>query len=174
MLYIDRVTREPREVHARVVVLVRAGARVGAHPVQLGDRQDPNGLANSSGVLGHYLMDHLWVAGGARGVPGPAAEADAAMDAQRPNGIYVIRFRNTKTGPHFKEFLRGYGFQGGGAAAFNCGAPGFGEAFKQASLEPVTSLGLAGFGEACRARELRRARPEASTTSSASRCCAST
>jgi hypothetical protein len=33
---------------------------------------------------------------------------------QRPNGIYVIRFRSSKAGPRDKRFLRGYGFQGGG------------------------------------------------------------
>ena len=33
--YVDRITRETREVRARTVVL-RAGARVDAHPVQLG------------------------------------------------------------------------------------------------------------------------------------------
>ena len=45
-------------------------------------RQYPNGLANSSGVLGHYLMDHLWVAGGASGeFPEPRREAVAGRAA---------------------------------------------------------------------------------------------
>jgi choline dehydrogenase-like flavoprotein len=59
----------------------------------------------------------------------------------------VIRYRNTATGPRTKEFLRGYGFQGGGSTSFNWNAPGFGAAYKQALMNPVTSIGLAGFGE---------------------------
>ena len=67
---------------------------------------------------------------------------------RRPNGIYVVRFRNTKTGPKSKAFLRGYGFQGGwGGPDFNWSAPGFGEAFKAALLSSVTTLNLGGFGE---------------------------
>ena len=87
--------------------------------------QFPSGLANSSGVLGHYLMDHLWVAGGASGefpdVPSPRRSLSAP---RRPSGIYGIRFRNTMNGPRHKDFLRGYGFQGGGEPAFNWTRPG--------------------------------------------------
>ena len=68
--------------------------------------------------------------------------------AQRPNGLYVIRFRNTLTGPQQKDFIRGYGFQGGGGTRVNWGAPGFGEAYKQAIRQPVGYLNLGGFGEA--------------------------
>jgi len=50
-----------------------------------------------------------------------------------------------------QEFLRGYGFQGGGGVEFNWKAPGFGEAFKKAINDPVVSIGLGGFGE-CLAR----------------------
>ena len=85
VLYIDRVTREPKEVLRPRVILSRAGPRVGAHPAQLDDRQAPNGLANSSGVLGHYLMDHLWVAGGASGrVPGARDVHEGLGQQPRP------------------------------------------------------------------------------------------
>ena len=110
-----------------------------------------NGLANSSGALGHYLMDHTWVAGGATG-EFPALDGRPSLDQPiRPNGIYVVRFRNTLKGPRWKSFLRGYGFQGGAATNFNWKAPGFGEAYKKALLEPVNTIALGGFGE-CLAR----------------------
>ncbi len=81
-------------------------------------RQQPEGLANSSGMLGRYLMDHLWVAGGARG-DFPDLEDTATLGGpRRPNGIYAIRFRNTMKGPRDKRFLRGFGFQGGGSTRF--------------------------------------------------------
>jgi choline dehydrogenase-like flavoprotein len=41
----------------------------------------------------------------------------------RPNGIYVIRYRNTKTSEQQKDFIRGYGFQGGGGSRFNYALP---------------------------------------------------
>ena len=66
----------------------------------------------------------------------------------RPNGIYVIRFRNTLSGPQQKDFIRGYGFQGGGGSRFNFDAPGYGAAYKNAVLSSrMSSVYLGGFGE---------------------------
>lgn len=146
LLYIDRVTREPKEVFGRAVVLCAQALESARILFNSGGRQNPGGLANSSGVLGHYLMDHLWVAGGARGEFPELGGKPALGGPERPDGIYVIRFRNTKK-QKFDKFLRGYGFQGGGSTSFNWGAPGFGEAFKQGFRDPVSSVGLAGFGE---------------------------
>ncbi|HEY2942897.1 MAG TPA: GMC family oxidoreductase [Vicinamibacteria bacterium] len=149
VLYVDRVTREPREVYARAVVLCAQALESTRILLNSAGEQDPAGLGNSSGVLGHYLMDHLWVAGGASGeFPDLAAKEKPSADGpNRPDGIYVIRFRNTKAGPKAKDFLRGYGFQGGGSLSFNWDAPGFGGEFKRSLLDPVVSMGLAGFGE---------------------------
>jgi choline dehydrogenase-like flavoprotein len=149
VLYIDRVTREPKEVYARAVVLCAQALESTRILLNSAGEQDPAGLGNSSGVLGHYLMDHLWVAGGASGeFPDLAAKEKPSADGpNRPDGIYVIRFRNTKAGPKAKDFLRGYGFQGGGSTSFNWDAPGFGGEFKRSLLDPVVSMGLAGFGE---------------------------
>jgi choline dehydrogenase-like flavoprotein len=149
VLYIDRVTREPKEVYARTVILAAQALESARIMLNSSSEQDPNGLANSSGVLGHYLMDHLWVAGGvAAEFPDLAKyEKPSASAPQRPNGIYVIRFRNTKKGPRDKRFLRGYGFQGGGSTNFNWLAPGFGDTYKKALLDPVVTYRLGGFGE---------------------------
>jgi choline dehydrogenase-like flavoprotein len=149
VLYVDRVTREPKEVYARAVVLCAQALESTRILLNSAGEQDPAGLGNSSGVLGHYLMDHLWVAGGASGeFPDLAAKEKPSADGpNRPDGIYVIRFRNTKAGPKAKDFLRGYGFQGGGSLSFNWDAPGFGGEFKRSLLDPVVSMGLAGFGE---------------------------
>lgn len=148
VLYIDRVTREPKEVHARTVILAAQALESTRILLNSATREHPNGLGNSSGVLGHYLMDHTWVAGGAAGefpdLPAPKASLGAA---RRPNGIYVIRFRNTMSGERSKDFIRGYGFQGGGNVTFNFGTPGFGAAYKQALLEGVNSVAFSGFGE---------------------------
>jgi choline dehydrogenase-like flavoprotein len=67
----------------------------------------------------------------------------------RPNGIYVPRFRNVKTKQ--KEFIRGYGYQGGGSReGWGRGAAmaGIGVDFKNALKAPGPwRMGLGGFGE---------------------------
>jgi glucoside 3-dehydrogenase (cytochrome c) catalytic subunit len=147
VLYVDRNTHELKEVRARVVVLCAQALESVRILLNSANRQWPNGLANSSDVLGHYLMDHIWVGGGATG-EFPDLPAKPTPDGpNRPNGIYIIRFRNTANGRRAKNFLRGYGFQGGGSANFNFKALGYGEAFKQAVIQPVTTLGMGGFGE---------------------------
>jgi hypothetical protein len=52
-----------------------------------------SGICNSSGMLGHYVMDHIFRAG-ANGVM-PVGEAKPWHGPPiRPNGIYIPRFRN--------------------------------------------------------------------------------
>ena len=144
VMYIDRTTHQVREVRARAVLLC-AQALESARILL---NSEEGGLANSSGVLGHYLMDHTWVAGGASGeFPDAPAPKPSLGAPQRPNGIYGIRMKNTVNGPREKNYLRGFGFQGGGSTSFRMNAPGYGAAFKKAVLDPLTSVSLVGFGE---------------------------
>jgi choline dehydrogenase-like flavoprotein len=105
-----------------------------------------DGLANSSGALGKYLMDHIWVFGASGEVPG---YEDKYYRGNRPNGVYVTRFRNV----HQQEtdFLRGYAYQGGASRPGwqrGLDMDGFGVDFKHALREPGQwSMRLAGFGE---------------------------
>ena len=109
----------------------------------------PNGLANSSGVLGHYLMDHTLGTGAVGMVPG---FDDKVIYGNRPNGIYIPRFRNLKGRDDDADFSRGYGYQGG---AFRLGwdsmaskIPGFGADYKQALRKPGPwMMYIVGFGE---------------------------
>ena len=144
--YVDRVTRALKAVKARVVVLCAQTFESTRILLNSATRQFPNGLGNSSGVLGRYLMDHHGGAGATgvlTGLPGQPRLGGPS----RPNGVYVIRFRNTRKGPQQKDFIRGFGFQGGGGPGFDWRAPGFGEAYKKALAEPVTFMNLGGFGE---------------------------
>jgi choline dehydrogenase-like flavoprotein len=59
----------------------------------------------------------------------------------------VIRFRNTASGDRHKDFVRGYGFQGGSQLGFKIGAPGFGQAYKDAVKNGQWTMEFAGFGE---------------------------
>ena len=49
MLYIDRVTREPKEVHARAVVLCAQALESARILLNSASEQDPNGLAQLVG-----------------------------------------------------------------------------------------------------------------------------
>lgn len=150
VLYVNRDTREVGEINGRLVILCAQSLESVRILLNSSTREYPNGLANSSGVLGHYLMDHLF---GVH-VQGELAEMGEKLDfngPHRPDGIYVIRFRNTHNGPRSKNFIRGYGYQGGAGPHFNFGAQGYGEAYKDAVHNTVTAAGLGGFGE-CLAR----------------------
>ncbi len=146
VLYIDRETRQAREVYGRVVALCAQSLESVRILFNSATRQYPNGLANSSGVLGHYLMDHVTGTGASGEMPNDGDKA-SINGPIRPDGIYVIRFRNTHNGPRSKNFLRGYGFQGSARPEFYLDAPGFGTTYVKAARGQVTQAGLGGFGE---------------------------
>lgn len=113
-------------------------------------RSHPEGLGGNSGVLGRYLMDHT-MQHGARGVV-PGFE-NLRTVGNRPNGIYLARFRNVKD--EHPGFLRGYGYQGGGYRSIEgwgrgTAMRGFGsslkEALRTAEFGPWR-MSLGGFGE---------------------------
>lgn len=143
--YVDRATRQVGEVHARVVVL--AAQALESTRILL-NSQD-GGLANGSGVLGRYLMDHISGGGAAAEFPELAGTVMGPGSPRRPNGIYLMRFRNLPGQPASasKDFLRGYGYQGGGSTGLRNNAPGFGAAYKAALRETSTTFSLGGFGE---------------------------
>ncbi len=106
---IDAQTRAALEFHSRVVFLCASALESVRILFNSSTPEFPNGLANSSGELGHNLMDHTMGAGANALIPG---NDDRVRFGRRPNGIYMPRFRNVKT--KHAQFLRGYGCQGGG------------------------------------------------------------
>src|SRR5262249_46394273 len=97
----------------------------------------PTGLANSSGEVGHNLMDHLSKAGARAVVPGLE---DKYVFGRRPTGAYIPRFRNLGTrGDETLGFVRGYGIQiGANRAGWDRGSsgPGLGAELKQQLRDP--------------------------------------
>ncbi len=146
VLYVDRVTRRSREISARVVILCAQSQESVRILLNSATPQYSNGLANSSGVLGHYLTAHVRSGGGSGEFPALGAKASLGAPV-KPLGIYIARFRNLRNDPPYKKFLRGFGYEGGSSTKFNWGAPGFGEAYKKALREPRTSIDITGFGE---------------------------
>ena len=108
---IDGQNRNALEFKGKIVFLCASTLESTRIMLNSATPEFPNGLANSSGELGHNLMDHH-MGGGASGImPG---HEDKMPIGTRPNGIYIPRFRNVKTKQ--RDFVRGYGYQGGGGA----------------------------------------------------------
>ncbi len=145
--YVDRTSRAHREIQGRLVVL--CASTLESTRIMLNSRSSrhPDGLANSSGVLGHYLMDHV-MGDSAAGVL-PVLRGVSDTRGNRPNGIYIPRFVNIdSTHP---SLLRGYGFQGR-AGLSNWGhantISGFGAEFKRRVRdERPWTISLGGFAE---------------------------
>jgi choline dehydrogenase-like flavoprotein len=144
---IDALTMQDVEYNARVVFL--CASTIESVRLLLNSKSStfPEGLGNSSGTLGRYLMDHHYGSGASGDMPG---FLDKRTIGSRPNGIYIARFRNVKT-PH-KDFLRGYGMQGGSSRSGwgrGGGMPGYGESFKRELIDGLGGwrLSASGWGE---------------------------
>jgi choline dehydrogenase-like flavoprotein len=148
VLYVDRNTRESRELYARAVILCAQSQESVRILLNSATPQHSNGLTNSSGVLGHYLTAHVRSGGGRGEFPSFGAKPSVEGGGpHKPLGIYIARFRNLQNTPPYKKFLRGFGYEGESSTEFNWDAPGFGAAYKKALLEPRTSIEITGFGE---------------------------
>ncbi|NNF29572.1 MAG: GMC family oxidoreductase [Gemmatimonadetes bacterium] len=142
----DRVTREELEFSGRVVFLAASTLESTRILLNSQSAEFPEGLANSSGTLGRYLMDHTMGHGGLGDVPG---FEDPVHGNRRLNGIYLPRFRNVSD-PH-PDFLRGFAYQGGGSRtgwSRGVAQPGLGASFKDDLIRPGPwRMILYGFGE---------------------------
>lgn len=143
---IDANTGEDIEYKAKVVFL--CASTLGSTFILLNSASEefPDGLANSSGALGKYLMDHDYSVRVSASMEG---FDDKYYSGGRPNGIYIPRFRNIED--KHPDFIRGYGFQGGGSRSnwnSGFGKPGFGGVYKDSLTHPGPwSMRLVGFGE---------------------------
>jgi len=104
-------TKQATEYFARVIFLNASTVATAALLLNSVSRRFPAGLGNSSGQIGHNLMDHFLGAGAVGAHDGFSEEY---YYGRRPTGIYIPRFRNTSGTNSQKDFLRGYGFQGSG------------------------------------------------------------
>jgi len=143
---IDARTERTFEVRARVLFLCASTLESTRILLNSTTEAFPDGLANSSGVLGQNLMDHIKWGGASATIPG---FEDRMHYGSRPNGIYVPRFRNIRS--RHKGFVRGYGFQGGGSRPSwqrGIAGSGFGAGLKQALRDPGPwQMRFLGYGE---------------------------
>jgi choline dehydrogenase-like flavoprotein len=143
---IDGRTKSAIEFRAKVVFLCASALESVRILFNSATPEFSNGLANSSGELGHNLMDHVNAGGATAVIPGNEERLELG---RRPNGTYMPRFRNVKS--KHPDFLRGYGFQGGGhREGWNRGIAqtGFGADFKKSLSKPGPwRFSFFGFGE---------------------------
>jgi choline dehydrogenase-like flavoprotein len=144
--FLHRTTKETKQIRGKAVVLCAQALESTRILLNSSTGEYPNGLANSSGLLGHYLMDHV-VGGGASGTFEDLNERPSANPPHRPNGTYLVRFRNTPAEGRHPDFIRGYGFQGGSEPGFNLDAPGIGAEYKKAVKQGQYYVSLGAFGE---------------------------
>ena len=141
---IDELTMETTEYFAKIIFLNASTIPSTSILMNSKSKRFPNGM-DESGSLGGYLMDHhLGV--GAGGIL--ETHPDKATFGRRPNGFYIPRFRNHTEKPN-QNYLRGYGYQGGGMRqGWSRQIDGFGADFKKefTSFGPW-SLNMGGFGE---------------------------
>jgi choline dehydrogenase-like flavoprotein len=134
---IDAKTGRSREYLGRLIFL--NASTIGTAQILLNSKSNrfPNGLANSSGEVGHNLMDHLSKAGARGTMPGME---DDYVYGRRPTGTYIPRFRNLGTSGEPKVgFLRGYGIQGSASRPGwdrATSQPGFGVSLKEKLRTP--------------------------------------
>jgi choline dehydrogenase-like flavoprotein len=106
----------------------------------------PEGLGSSSGELGHNLMDHHFRLGASGKIEGLE---DKYFFGRRPTGFYIPRYRNL--GTEKRDYLRGFGYQGGADRADWGRAVaelGIGGDFKDQMAQPGDwSIGATAFGE---------------------------
>jgi len=155
--YIDRKTKEERTVKARVVVLAASSAESVRILLNSKSARFPNGLANSSGLVGKYIMDTV----GARlGGQIPALENMPVHneDGAGGNHVYVPWWLYKEQHAGKLGFARGYHIEfGSGRRMPGMGATGgiegitggnYGKQFKADARRYYGSfMGFAGRGE---------------------------
>jgi choline dehydrogenase-like flavoprotein len=143
---INQNTMQVEEYFAKIIFLNAGSMNTAALLLNSKSSRFTNGLGNDSDQVGRNIMDHHLGVGATATVEG---FLDDYVYGQRPNAMYIPRFRNW--GNDKQSYLRGFGYQGGASReGWNRGvnADGFGADFKKDLTKPGQwSIGFGGFGE---------------------------
>lgn len=132
--FVDRVTHDEYEAFGRIIIVAASTLESTRLLLNSRSRQHPNGLGNSSGLLGRYLVDHF---GGisAFGHFPTLASRESQNEDGKAAGLFIPRFRNLDEKTKHPKFLRGYGFEcSAGQRMFPSAArsiEGFGSEYKR-------------------------------------------
>lgn len=126
--YIDRLTKMEYEAKAKYVIV--AASTLESTRILLNSA--PKGLGNSSGTLGHYLMDQVSGASVTGFMP-KLRGTPPRNDDGKSSGAFIANYRNLKE--RHPKFIRGYCMSMSGGQTSSPGyalsMPGYGEALKE-------------------------------------------
>jgi len=149
VLFFDRSSKKAYEARGRVIVLGASALESTRILLNSVSRFWPNGMANSSGVLGHYLMDNI-VGPNVSGLLPQLRDREVVNEDGKASGIDIVAYRNIES--RHPRFLRSYVHEGSsGARLFPSYARtmvGYGAGFKKTVRSYYTSpLGFNTRGE---------------------------
>jgi choline dehydrogenase-like flavoprotein len=128
--YIERFTQKQIDVDAKHVILA-ASTLENTRLMLLSAK---GGLANSSGTLGHYMMDQVG-GGGVSGILPRLKGGPSRLDDGKSAGITIPNMVNFDAKSARKDFIRGYVINATGGQteypAFAASVPGYGSAWKK-------------------------------------------
>ena len=111
VVVIDKDTKQESRFYSKIIFLNASTIATTAILLNSTSESFPNGLGNSSGQLGHNLMDHV-INEGTYGLHD--GFKDKYYEGRSPGTIYIPRFQNINKITKNKGFIRGYGIQGKG------------------------------------------------------------
>lgn len=145
---IDRITKETYEFKAKVIFLCASAIASTSILMQSKSDRFPNGMGNDSDQLGRNIMDHHLGVGASGKFDG---FEDKYYKGRKPNGIYIPRFRNIGSTAEKRDYIRGFGYQGGASRGNwedTVAEIGYGADLKENILKPGGwQFGMTGFGE---------------------------
>ncbi|MEJ2009242.1 MAG: GMC oxidoreductase [Acidobacteriota bacterium] len=148
--YIDTRNKQEFEAYSRAVVLAASNIESVRILLNSRNRDFPSGLANSSGTLGHYLMDHVSFGDVEGFFPQLAGRATTNDDGPGEACLYIPRYDYSGKGN--KKYVGGWrlNFYTGCGMGPGPGAslPGFGSAYKKKIKELYpAAVSMGGYGE---------------------------
>lgn len=141
----DANTGEEMEFFSKI--LFCNASTIGTTAILLNSRSDefPDGLGNSSGELGHNMMDHHYGMGASALLPG---FEDQYYKGRKPLGFYIPRFRNIDEKTTRKDYIRGFGYQGQASRSNNNPDGAIGKDLKDQIFKPGPyRIAMTCFGE---------------------------
>jgi len=145
---IDTETQEKLEFRAKIIFLCASAMESVGILLQSKSQRFPEGLGNDSGALGIGIMDHHFVVGASALAKG---HENKYYKGRRPNGFYIPRFVNIDKKTTRKDYVRGFGYQGGASRnnwKMAIAEAVYGKDLKNAILKPgAWQIGMTAFGE---------------------------
>lgn len=128
----DAETKEVMEYFAKIVFINASTLGTAAILLNSVSNRFPTGLGNDSDQVGRNLMDHHFGVGAGGSFDG---FQDQYVYGRRANGIYIPRFRNISESTRQKDYVRGFGYQGGASRGRGVAFEGIGAGLKEAQSE---------------------------------------